>query len=340
MRNPELTRKNHTSALQAPKSLTNEAFQQYNLEMARNPDHKSALILMKLGNIKPGDKIVDIGCCNGQLLRLIAQKKPYSTFIGVDLSTNFLEIAVKTTVDTPNVHFICADGNYLPFKDDSIQTFILSSLLHDIFSYGLLDAEPFAIETVAIFLSNLKMRLKAGGSIIIKDPAKPENPDEELFFLIKPSTGYTSNMYDDLTQYPVAELSVYGRYVRFLHEFVALQRQPELQTQLLAQVANRNNTKLKAPAWVLSEFLRHRNLCATDGNWDSEMLECYGVCTLEEFTKLANKVGLNLSEISTSYNPKNHSAIINDEICIWDIGGQSVSRAERLPTTLEVVLTK
>lgn len=327
-------------AEKAMKLTRPDAFRQYQTEMDRNIDDKAQVLSEEMPTLTVGDVVVDVGCATGQVVNQLARIAPDATFVGVDLSLPFLKAVYSQEEPQPNVRFVQANGYRLPFAKDSVKVFTLASLLHEIFSYQSISGEAFSQKNIILFLSHLKECLKIGGQIIIKDPAKPEQPDEILKFVIKETEGITTSDYAELGRYPVEKLSVYSRYVRFVHEFKALKNMPELQAELLQQIENSDKDTFQVPAWILSEFLRHRNLYATDDNWKSEMMEQYGAVTEGELRELADALDLQVKKIKI-YNNKNHySAIQNGEIIVWNQQNEIIDLQKRFPTNMVAVLEK
>ncbi|MFX0008204.1 MAG: class I SAM-dependent methyltransferase [Promethearchaeota archaeon] len=87
-------------------------------------------ILSELKKYNPEGKLVDLGCGSGNLLVLISKKYPNLELIGVDISSEILELARLKTQDnelTGNVDFKVGSADNLPFPDNSVD-FIISSL--------------------------------------------------------------------------------------------------------------------------------------------------------------------------------------------------------------------
>ncbi|MDX1799223.1 MAG: class I SAM-dependent methyltransferase, partial [Candidatus Lokiarchaeia archaeon] len=87
-------------------------------------------ILSELKKYSLEGKLVDLGCGSGNLLVLISKKYPTLELIGVDISSEILELAkLKTQGNelTDNVDFRVGGADSLPFLDNSVD-FIISSL--------------------------------------------------------------------------------------------------------------------------------------------------------------------------------------------------------------------
>ena len=76
--------------------------------------------------------IVDYGCADGTLLRHIREIHPDYNLIGVDISPDMLRVA-KATV--PNCTFMTVDEFFACGRDFSDAILILSSVIHEIYSY-------------------------------------------------------------------------------------------------------------------------------------------------------------------------------------------------------------
>jgi SAM-dependent methyltransferase len=80
--------------------------------------------------------IVDYGCADGTLLKHIRELHPDYTLVGVDISEDMLNVA-RTNV--PDAKFVTAQEFLNAPVDCTGATLILSSVIHEIYSY---DSEP------------------------------------------------------------------------------------------------------------------------------------------------------------------------------------------------------
>jgi alkylated DNA repair protein alkB family protein 8 len=80
--------------------------------------------------IKDGQNILDIGCGNGRLLELFAEKKVQYT--GLDISAELIKIANKKCqqYNVSQISFQVGDMRYLPFANDSYDLVFAVSALH------------------------------------------------------------------------------------------------------------------------------------------------------------------------------------------------------------------
>ncbi|MBA7639640.1 2-methoxy-6-polyprenyl-1,4-benzoquinol methylase [subsurface metagenome] len=90
--------------------------------------HRKVLSQLKLYNLK--DSLLDVGCGSGNLIIQVAKKYPSLDLIGVDLSSEILELAKKKAVENnlnDKIVFKIGSVESLPFPDKSVD-FILSTL--------------------------------------------------------------------------------------------------------------------------------------------------------------------------------------------------------------------
>jgi ubiquinone/menaquinone biosynthesis C-methylase UbiE len=80
-----------------------------------NEVHKKAITLL---NPQEGEKIVDLGCGTGELVKLLSDRGVEA--VGVDYMEEFLEVAIK---NNPLSTFILADIRKLPFENESFDKF-------------------------------------------------------------------------------------------------------------------------------------------------------------------------------------------------------------------------
>ncbi|MEU3453638.1 class I SAM-dependent methyltransferase [Micromonospora sp. NPDC006766] len=73
-----------------------------------------------LAVVGPGDRVLDLGCGNGQLTRLAARRSGAGHAVGVDLSAPMLDRARASAVDegVANVEFVRGDTQVHPFPPD------------------------------------------------------------------------------------------------------------------------------------------------------------------------------------------------------------------------------
>ena len=103
-----------------------------------------------------GDKILDLGCGNGRLLKLLKDKD--IDYIGIDSSKRLIEIARKSwTSHARSIKFIVADVLDLPFQNNSFDKIFSIAVFHHI------PSKKFRLE----FLKQAKSVLKPNGLLIL-----------------------------------------------------------------------------------------------------------------------------------------------------------------------------
>jgi SAM-dependent methyltransferase len=86
--------------------------------------------------LKPGDKVLDVGCGKGFLLYDLIQVLPGLDVQGIDISSYAVEHAKPEIKDRLQV----ASANSLPFPDDTFDLVISITTLHNLYCYDLFAA--------------------------------------------------------------------------------------------------------------------------------------------------------------------------------------------------------
>lgn len=72
--------------------------------------------------------VVDLGCATGYLGKQLAQRYRNAKILGVDIAINMVKQAKRQTRWLSRERFICADANYLPLADQSVDL-VFSNLM-------------------------------------------------------------------------------------------------------------------------------------------------------------------------------------------------------------------
>ena len=110
---------------------------------------------------------LDICCGTGKQCRLIADKNPV---IGIDLSLDFMKYAKSVA---PNIPFICADAERLPFKNGTFQNANISLALHD---------KPEALRQNIV--AQAQRILRNNGHLFIIDFEKAESMKSKIGYIM------------------------------------------------------------------------------------------------------------------------------------------------------------
>ncbi len=137
------------------KQLIDKTKNDYNLiaeDFSRTRSRIWPEVAFLFDDLKPNEKVLDLGCGNGRYHNLIKEKG--SEYIGVDNSEKLVEIARKKY---PETSFLKIDSLNLPFDKNSFDKIYSIAVLHHIPSK----------EFRSIFLKEARRILKPNGQIIV-----------------------------------------------------------------------------------------------------------------------------------------------------------------------------
>jgi len=97
---------------------------------------KVADAMVERYGIKPGDRILDVGCGKGFLLYDFTQAVPGVSVAGIDVS----EYAIANAKDEVRPFLQRGHARQLPFADDSFDLVVSINTLHNLYNYELFDA--------------------------------------------------------------------------------------------------------------------------------------------------------------------------------------------------------
>ncbi|HHT9136703.1 MAG TPA: class I SAM-dependent methyltransferase [Candidatus Wunengus sp. YC60] len=83
---------------------------------------------LKRLEIKPGDRLLDIGCGTGSLLQAISTKYPSIDLVGLDICREMLNIACNKQINKCN--FITGQVQCLPFRSKSFDVVVSCNAFH------------------------------------------------------------------------------------------------------------------------------------------------------------------------------------------------------------------
>lgn len=298
----------HSTAGTIEKVVKVAELNRYGKSMQRNVQTKSEFISSYLCKKQSG-KTLDVGCCDGTLLRNLKNRFNEHHFTGVDISKGFID---KATRDNPDIVFLKLDVFRIDefYPDNHFHNIVLSSVLHEIFSYS---KNPYTKATLKFFFKKMYKILQNEGRIIILDPAKPINPNKLIKVVFDSSNGLNPEE-DELSEVNVELLSTLAKFRRFIKDFKAF-------NQVKAFLLGDQNTYVMNN-WLFSEFLRHRNLHETPSHWNSEMKEVYGSLTPNEIINLTLAIGFKVLSVQNYYNHDHFSSPKTGEFEIYDNTGR------------------
>ena len=151
--------------------------------------------------------IVDYGCADGTLLKHIREIHPNYTLIGVDINPDMLAIA---QANVPDATFITVTEFFSAHKDYSGATLILSSVIHEIYSYCP-DAEDVMNKLLSMHFDYIAIR-----DMFVKTDTDHQLVNTYLVSLLEKKT--SKEMFSDFSKfwgYPVT----LKRYIHYLLKY-------------------------------------------------------------------------------------------------------------------------
>jgi SAM-dependent methyltransferase len=194
--------------------------------------------------------IADLGCGTGTVLELLRRKFRKSQFVGVDLSPEMVERCRKRF---PGTEIRRHDIRLPLFDEGSIDTIVLCSIMHEVFSYN-----GYDYSAVRQTLRRCAEALRSGGRVILRDGLKPA--------------------IEDVVYLTFLNEKAYDTFVKFSLEFGA----SEIVWQL-------RDSRIMVSRKDAMEFLTKY---IYEENWKYEVKEQFGVFTLEAWGDEFRKVGL------------------------------------------------
>jgi ubiquinone/menaquinone biosynthesis C-methylase UbiE len=123
-------------------------------------------VLVELGRVEPGCRVLDIGCGTGGFSRGIAEAAP-AEVTGLDSSERFVTFAeAQPAPARGSVRWLVGDAEALPFDGGSFDRVLLSFVLHQL-------AEPEAAVAEAF-------RVLVGGGIVLVRTVAPEEAGKRV----------------------------------------------------------------------------------------------------------------------------------------------------------------
>lgn len=245
-------------------------------------------------HIKPG-KIVDEGCADGALLTPIAKDFPDSDLIGIDISAEFIarckERQRSGEFGGTYVHFHQRNLLTPIFQDNTINTTLCNSTLHELWSYAQQE------KSVKTYLALKFKQLAPGGRLVARDVVGPEDKDKEIWLWC--------NNEDGKQEGELSELSTAARFKHFAQDFLhemrdTGRRAPETKIKYREEEAHgRKYFVMKLKDAV--EFITKKDY--TD-NWFGEMNEEFSFWDLTQWKQALSEAGFRiLPQTHTYVNP-------------------------------------
>jgi hypothetical protein len=243
--------------------------------------------------IRPG-RIVDEGCADGAMLVEIARDFPDSDLFGIDLSAEFAARFQerKRSGEFGNVYTCFHLRNLLDpiFEDDSVDTTICNSTLHELWSYA--EQE----KTVRNYLAQKFAQLHPGGRLIVRDVVGPELGDELVLMRCRVDDGEEREPAAVPATRPaelLKGLSTRSRFRLFAEDFLRELRDKGRRAHDTRVTCREVSEGFVLPLRVVAEFLSKKDF--TD-NWSSEMNEEFCFWSYSRWREVLREVGFNVLE--------------------------------------------
>jgi SAM-dependent methyltransferase/nicotinamide mononucleotide adenylyltransferase len=202
--------------------------------------------------------IVDKGCGTGRLMVELARRFPTSSFVGVDLSREFLRQCDEHHYASEDVSLVAGDIIEAHVPAGTASTVIFSSVMHEIYSYS-----DYQLKAVHRALENAALELRPGGHVLIRDGISPGDSPWRLRLISEQTR---------------------AQFQKFAREFKHGTGAPH---ELLSE------DTVRLSAHLVNEFLCKKDYLK---NWHIEVHEEYGALTLEGWARALERAGFGAIE--------------------------------------------
>ncbi len=268
---------------------------------------------IKFQDIKPfitEGKIVDVGCSTGSLIQLIAKEFRESDIIGIEAVRKFYEYAKMQEYENPFVFFYRRNITDQNFKENTINNFIYSSVLHEVYSY-------IGSNTIDQVLQNTYKQLAHGGRIIIRDVVGPENGNDHIYMELDAKDGKNEG--------PIESLSTYSKFFRFVKDF-----KPRKINYELVNVKDKNLIKVS-----LRDAYEYISKMTYTDNWESEMHEEFGFYSFKEWGDKLEQNGFQIVNGSKTFkNPYIIKNKYQDRVILYSLKKNKLKKIPYPPTNM------
>lgn len=121
--------------------------------------------LLVAGRVKPGDRVLEVGCGPGYLARMLAKAVGTSgSVVGIDAAPEMTEYAARKARRLVNCRFEPGTAESLSFPDESFDAVLSSLVIHHLPEDGRLRA-----------VREMRRVLREGGTVVLADFHAPEH---------------------------------------------------------------------------------------------------------------------------------------------------------------------
>ena len=156
-------------SIEATRAGFEASFKEADFYNKQTQDEKHLNDILATINVKPGMRILDIGCGSGYLTFPIAELNRDSHVIGLDIVTDTMKRNSKKAQEMGinNLQFISYDGTAFPFEDNSFDLLVTRYALHH-------------FPEIRKSIQEVSRVLKENGQFFISDP-RPNDCDKTRF---------------------------------------------------------------------------------------------------------------------------------------------------------------
>jgi SAM-dependent methyltransferase len=87
-----------------------------------------AVDLIECARLRPGQRVLDVGCGTGVVTRMAAQRHPGIRMVGIDRDPAYLAVA-RSAAGGGAVEWLAADASSMPFEDESFEVVLCQQAL-------------------------------------------------------------------------------------------------------------------------------------------------------------------------------------------------------------------
>lgn len=257
----------------------------------------------------PG-KIVDSGCGTGALVWHLSKHFKESDIIGIEVTRKFYEYCRLQEYPNPFVFFYRRNILDQNFKDNTINTFIFSSTLHEIYSYMGKDALR------KVLIKTFK-QLSSGGRMVIRDVVGPKNKNEAVLLELNKKDGKDSGS--------IKSLSTYAKFYKFSRDFIP--RKIKFKERIIL-----GKKLIECSLADAYEFISKMNYV---DNWDSEMHEEFGFWNFDDWKKELIDIGFEIVAGSHAFTSDYIiEKMYRGKVSIFKLIGKELLAIEYPPTNM------
>lgn len=262
-----------------------------------------------LPHVRPG-LVIDVGSGSGAMLRTIREMLPGTTAVGLDFQPGYLAMALANA----GLPLVRGDARNVPLRRGIADTVILSSALHEIFTFG-----GRGTDLADRVIADLASLLKPGGHFILRESVRAVRG--KVLLELRDDDGLP-----DRSGAAPRELSTRGKFERFCHDYLPGDARRPRWRELVAG----GRQLVEVDRALATEALQH--MIQVDA-WSVEVLEIYGVCTLQRYRSAMRRAGLSILTADAYLNPWIEEHCYQGRVRIWHMHSGATLVPEPYPAS-------